>query len=183
MPTSGRCARRRRRSGERYDNAPQSPRTCGAFLSGGVAFRGRSPNGPRPRTSLKQTGRPVTCTAPRANRGSRIERHRSRGLSGIGISRIRHTCTVANCARAGAVGVEGIYEGHQSHLVTGKLHSKVHLVCAAESRGFQERPRARRTCPARETLRRGYTEWVPGIVQRAECPGLGFGIVHSGIGT
>ncbi len=142
-------------------------------------LRGQSRNGPRPRTSRNPAGRPVTCTATRANRGSCIERHRSRGRSGIGISRISYARTVADCARVGAVGVEGFCEGQQSHLVTGKLHGKVHLVCAAESCGCQERPRARRTCPARETLRRGYSDCIPEIVQRAECPRLGFGIVRS----
>ena len=141
--------------------------------------RVQSRNGPRPRTSLNQLGRPVTCTGARTNRGGRSERHRSRGLSGIGISRISYARTVTYCARAGAVGVEGVCEGQQSHLVTGKLHGKIHLVCAAKSCGFQERPRARRTCPARDTIRRGYRDDIPGIVQRVEYPGLGSGIVRS----
>ena len=61
-------------------------------------LRGQLRNGPRPRTSLNQLGRPVTCTATRANRGRRSERHRSRGRSGIGISRISYARTVADCA-------------------------------------------------------------------------------------
>ena len=158
---------------------PRSHRVPAGRSSVVELLRGRSRNGPRPRTSLKQVGRPVTCTATRANRGSRIERHRSRGLSSIGISRISYAGTVADCARVGAVGVEGRCEGHQSHQVTGELHGKIHFVCAAESCGFQERPRACRTCPTRETLRRGCSDYIPGIIQRFEYPGLGCGIVHS----